>query len=296
MERGDSSSPSRGLATVGGYEAAYEVVRRTNQRLVELLPAEAMQEVAACCGYDLLELPEIACEEMLVTMVDAALHAWPPEAASVLDEYIESRESEDLDARERTVLEAMARSRFALFRLLRKGPGPSSEVMTGATQRRLVLWDEGLASGDLPCGEYFVARTFEIDGEWLSTGAALPVGPLSSPDEDDGPEPEHALTPDSAADDAGPLEHGLPDREPSPEEVSALIDEIQQHATALRETELDLLAEALELHARQFHDDEDDDEFRSEDAPPPLRVLPKPGRNEPCPCGSGKKYKNCCGK
>ena len=24
--------------------------------------------------------------------------------------------------------------------------------------------------------------------------------------------------------------------------------------------------------------------------------IPKVGRNEPCPCGSGKKYKNCCGK
>mgnify|MGYP000873577171 CR=1 FL=1 len=23
---------------------------------------------------------------------------------------------------------------------------------------------------------------------------------------------------------------------------------------------------------------------------------PKPGRNDPCPCGSGKKYKKCCGK
>ncbi|HHW23437.1 MAG TPA: hypothetical protein GXX26_11250 [Clostridiaceae bacterium] len=22
----------------------------------------------------------------------------------------------------------------------------------------------------------------------------------------------------------------------------------------------------------------------------------KIGRNEPCPCGSGKKYKKCCGK
>ena len=22
----------------------------------------------------------------------------------------------------------------------------------------------------------------------------------------------------------------------------------------------------------------------------------EPGRNDPCPCGSGKKYKNCCGK
>ena len=26
------------------------------------------------------------------------------------------------------------------------------------------------------------------------------------------------------------------------------------------------------------------------------RTLPKVGRNEPCPCGSGKKFKHCCGK
>jgi preprotein translocase subunit SecA len=26
------------------------------------------------------------------------------------------------------------------------------------------------------------------------------------------------------------------------------------------------------------------------------REVPKVGRNEPCPCGSGKKYKQCCGK
>jgi uncharacterized protein YchJ len=25
------------------------------------------------------------------------------------------------------------------------------------------------------------------------------------------------------------------------------------------------------------------------------RATPKIGRNEPCPCGSGKKYKKCCG-
>ncbi|NGX42296.1 MAG: Protein translocase subunit SecA [Chlamydiae bacterium] len=27
----------------------------------------------------------------------------------------------------------------------------------------------------------------------------------------------------------------------------------------------------------------------------PVSVLPKVGRNDPCPCGSGKKYKKCCG-
>jgi SEC-C motif domain protein len=29
--------------------------------------------------------------------------------------------------------------------------------------------------------------------------------------------------------------------------------------------------------------------------PPPVRREDKPGRNDPCPCGSGKKYKRCHG-
>ena len=28
----------------------------------------------------------------------------------------------------------------------------------------------------------------------------------------------------------------------------------------------------------------------------PYRAPVKVGRNEPCPCGSGKKYKKCCGQ
>lgn len=30
--------------------------------------------------------------------------------------------------------------------------------------------------------------------------------------------------------------------------------------------------------------------------PKPVQASAKPGRNDPCPCGSGKKYKHCCGK
>ena len=30
--------------------------------------------------------------------------------------------------------------------------------------------------------------------------------------------------------------------------------------------------------------------------PMPVNVEKKAGRNDPCPCGSGKKYKNCHGK
>jgi preprotein translocase subunit SecA len=31
-------------------------------------------------------------------------------------------------------------------------------------------------------------------------------------------------------------------------------------------------------------------------AVPVVRDQPKVGRNDPCPCGNGKKYKKCCGK
>ncbi|MBR2736012.1 MAG: preprotein translocase subunit SecA [Firmicutes bacterium] len=37
-------------------------------------------------------------------------------------------------------------------------------------------------------------------------------------------------------------------------------------------------------------------ESRDNRQTPYKRVAPKVGRNDPCPCGSGKKYKNCCGK
>ena len=34
--------------------------------------------------------------------------------------------------------------------------------------------------------------------------------------------------------------------------------------------------------------------------PPPVETIkksePAPGRNDPCPCGSGRKYKQCCMK
>jgi SEC-C motif-containing protein len=30
--------------------------------------------------------------------------------------------------------------------------------------------------------------------------------------------------------------------------------------------------------------------------PRPIKAPPKVGRNDPCPCGSGKKYKHCCGR
>ena len=56
------------------------------------------------------------------------------------------------------------------------------------------------------------------------------------------------------------------------------------------------------MHLQTDHSGDDDDFDREPDEPDEPDTLlstpnrPKIGRNEPCPCGSGKKFKNCCGK
>ena len=46
-----------------------------------------------------------------------------------------------------------------------------------------------------------------------------------------------------------------------------------------------------EAVAKVTTDNRGDDSLK----PQPKKSDKKPGRNDPCPCGSGKKYKKCCG-
>ena len=53
----------------------------------------------------------------------------------------------------------------------------------------------------------------------------------------------------------------------------------------------------LAKRARGKDDVEAEEELiKQTDKVEPLKAQAEPGRNDPCPCGSGKKYKKCCGK
>ncbi len=66
------------------------------------------------------------------------------------------------------------------------------------------------------------------------------------------------------------------------------ITPLSSDETALVEFALD---ERLRLHGLAPVFSEDDGEVEAEPEPPPKKT----GRNDPCPCGSGRKYKKCCG-
>jgi hypothetical protein len=51
----------------------------------------------------------------------------------------------------------------------------------------------------------------------------------------------------------------------------------------------------IKRHYRMFKEAVDNDVVE-ESRTPAITTRRKTGRNAPCPCGSGKKYKNCCGK
>jgi preprotein translocase subunit SecA len=61
-------------------------------------------------------------------------------------------------------------------------------------------------------------------------------------------------------------------------------------------------AQAIEERASQvgnvtyMHPNEDGSVSEEADVATAVAQVPKVGRNEPCPCGSGKKYKHCHGR
>ena len=101
------------------------------------------------------------------------------------------------------------------------------------------------------------------------------------------------------------LRHGLS----LPRDAQEWIDETLSSETGfvpfIEENELNRLdIEDLCLHRLLMDDEEEDEdggdfdegedfEDEEEEAPPPVIARPRPGRNDPCWCGSGKKYKKC---
>jgi preprotein translocase subunit SecA len=80
-------------------------------------------------------------------------------------------------------------------------------------------------------------------------------------------------------------------------EEESLEIEARQRKAAVRQERLVARHEEVESAYEQIEGNEERAEGDSlpNVARTPVRVEEKPGRNDPCPCGSGRKYKNCCG-
>jgi uncharacterized protein YecA (UPF0149 family) len=80
-------------------------------------------------------------------------------------------------------------------------------------------------------------------------------------------------------------------------ELYALHDSFFNEVLRTRNPEKMLFQRSKKLHKlnRKYGILADEDEEEPPEQQPIRREQPKVGRNDPCPCGSGKKYKRCCG-
>jgi hypothetical protein len=88
----------------------------------------------------------------------------------------------------------------------------------------------------------------------------------------------------------------------TPARMRKLFSKVEDLAGGLNHDEAAIVGKALDdrLEANEYDPIflvEDRPEGEEEDAPAESpSVAVKVGRNDPCPCGSGKKYKKCCGQ
>ena len=85
----------------------------------------------------------------------------------------------------------------------------------------------------------------------------------------------------------------------------ALTEDENDIDSPIDEADVFITKQMLDVLSKSYRfgdeDEEEDDDDKGYFLPPvrsqePIKyVLPKAGRNDPCPCGSGKKYKKCCG-
>lgn len=247
--------------TPKGQDVLPAVARKLGLAIHErtiIFDSEAQMGVLAdCMIYD--------CYEGGLNAVDRYMAAHPPAPGS--DEQL--------------LLDAQKNALFRILSVLNVLPGIGVQTYDVLNDENVLLLDHGLSLGAVP-GLPLATRTVDLGSFHMTTGAPMPV--LSAEtleairrmlieEHAEDPDSFRALSPPARAD------------------VTARIIRLCFEAGAAQDIEMESLEEQ---DAMALQEAEGMPYLASR--PAPLLASGRIGRNEPCPCGSGKKYKKCCGR
>jgi hypothetical protein len=245
------------------YRHLREIGLKLNTLLVKTLSESELDEGGKKLG--ILKKKKVLVmdsEDVLSVLMDYCLHDVRRDGKTAVERFLTESPpapgSEDM-----LFLEAKRQSRFSLFAVESAEPGVGVHVRDLLLDEPLFLVDIGF-SRSMSIGMVLASRIMTMEGMTMTTGAALPVGVLSRAEQSAYvSEVERVL--------------GLTDfRHLSPQQASELTTMIIR--TCLREG----AAEHI-----KYQD--------PSGVSRPSRPLRRVGPNERCPCGSGRKFKNCCG-
>ena len=253
-------------ADVDRYKRLRRLSRDLNQRIVETIPREMIPRVADALGILHKGVMVFGTEDSAGVLMDSCLYDWPVEGKNLVEGYAETH-TFPAGSDEHELLEASLRAEYRLLvpEAVREGVGVY--FLDAFSGDPFFVMDMGLSqSRGIDPNVLFASRIVPLGGYWMTGGAGLPL------------ESEVRQTLFRCLEAEGVLVDGkITDR----------------RRLARMATRACLKAGAA---GRVRYEDPEGAEPQNSPAgyPQPRRRFAAPGRNDPCPCGSGRKYKKCC--
>jgi uncharacterized protein YchJ len=239
-----------------------------NSQLVKTLTKADIEEGARQLGMMRKGVLVLDTEDVSSVLMDFCLHDVRRQGQNAIDRFL-AKSPPPANSDEMIFLRGKQTSWFAVFIVESVSRGVGVQVRDLLRDVFLDIVDVGL-SQSAAVGFVMASRLMTADGINMTTGAALPVGTASTATKEQLVESLKMEFP------------GVDFRQMSSEQSSKLA------ATFIRSCLKRGAAENI-----QYRDagnlERKPSTSHSQD---PVQVV---GRNDPCPCGSGKKFKRCCG-
>ena len=252
-------------ADVERYKELRAASRVLSHQILQTLPRQALSEIGKAIGVLHHGGLVFDSEDMMSVLMDCCLYDWVDAGKNVVHRYAETHTPPPgTDAH--VLLQAYLRAKYRLLvpKTVLRGAGIS--VADAFSGEEFFLMDISLSQSTLSREVLLATRTIPLGDYWITGGAPLPM--------------------DAKAKNAAFREFS---------ERGLVVDGTitDPHEMALVTVRACLESDAAgnvkyeDLGSQRLH--------RAVEGPRPRLPSPTPPRNAPCPCGSGKKYKKCCG-
>ncbi len=206
---------------------------------------------------------DLETEDEIGVLMDYAIHVLRREDGRNAVDRLLMENSPPEGSDQIRLLRSMQRSLYTIVQVQTPIPGVGVRGLEGPGRTPMLIVDIGFSQTAVP-GMAMATRVHSPgEGWWMTTGAALPLN-------------QQALDRIVSGSEVYRRRYGV---EPAGREQTKLITRA-------------CIASGASRQIRYATPDEPDERPA---ATSPIRVSSKVGRNDPCPCGSGRKHKKCCG-
>jgi len=248
------------------YKRMRSVGRKLNRVLPEYVPEDGIEAAGKALGLWVRGTLVFDSEDEACVLMDHAIHGCFRDGKNAVDRYVAERPPAQ-GSDEETLLAGMRRVFFSLFKVEEFVDGVGVGVLDIIQDRRYFMADVNL-SRSAAVGGILASRVVPFEDFIMTTGVGLPL--------------DLAGLKESQCYFKRKIEHSSGKPETTREENAEMAAELIKCCLTR--------ADAPSVEYREIEDAPD------ERVKPLSPAKPGVGRNDPCPCGSGKKYKKCCGR